>query len=334
MTSCQPIGFIEQRYIPTTTIPQNYFTDKSVKTPERSSTSTLIIINPVHQLTFVSYEGADNLYDIKYSGVFAMNVGCLDQEELCFSEPKLLFKRTGFIYTIEWSPDGSKIAYEMMGSIYIANPNGQNEVQIPTPVGNSSNPHWSLDGKKLAYIFGSETIPYEVLIYDLNTGRSTRTVENASRPMNYYWISKDQVAYIANIDKKDPMSYQIYIATTDGKIEKKFPKNYQDFSSIFQIAFSPEDRQMIFSAYYNEPMRKVRLFYSTLDNDTAVDLPINNQDTNNIGPVWSPSGNWIAFYMSKDKESDIYIMKPDGTKLKKITNNSDNNISPSWRWLQ
>lgn len=55
------------------------------------------------------------------------------------------------------------------------------------------------------------------------------------------------------------------------------------------------------------------------------------------GMAWSPDGKYLSFTIMNVQSmkpmkmtADIYVMKTDGTDLKKITGDSGNNFSPSW----
>ena len=48
-------------------------------------------------------------------------------------------------------------------------------------------------------------------------------------------------------------------------------------------------------------------------------------------PAWSPDGEWIAFAATNRKSYDIYVIRPDGTGLRRVTRTNDaNEDSPAW----
>lgn len=59
-----------------------------------------------------------------------------------------------------WSPDGSEIAFEHSGSIFVVHPDGSGLAKIPL-AGRSfaGDVSWSPDGNKMAFLFGTRTSP-------------------------------------------------------------------------------------------------------------------------------------------------------------------------------
>ncbi|MCL4394691.1 MAG: hypothetical protein M1482_07795 [Chloroflexi bacterium] len=66
---------------------------------------------------------------------------------------------------------------------------------------------------------------------------------------------------------------------------------------------------------------------------TAVRLtnnPPENPTASNDNPNWSLDNGLIAFVSNRDGNAEIYVMNPDGSNLKRLTNNSAADGHPSW----
>jgi TolB protein len=55
-----------------------------------------------------------------------------------------------------------------------------------------------------------------------------------------------------------------------------------------------------------------------------------NSDPNNTDPAWSPDGKLIAFNAERDGTSQIYIMRPDGSKQTSISQSTRFDQRPCW----
>jgi Tol biopolymer transport system component len=106
-----------------------------------------------------------------------------------------------------------------------------------------------------------------------------------------------------------------------------------------QAAFSPESKQIVFVTTRADG--KAHLWI--LDVQTRRAKPLTSGPGGDFRPAWSPDGKWIAF--SSDRESslpmakgrwehlhlvDIYLVRPDGSGLKRLSRHGDFCGSPKW----
>jgi Tol biopolymer transport system component len=49
-----------------------------------------------------------------------------------------------------------------------------------------------------------------------------------------------------------------------------------------------------------------------------------------VTPAWSPDGEWIAFASNHEGVYDIYLIRPDGSELTRITNSPEQELSVGW----
>ena len=71
--------------------------------------------------------------------------------------------------TPQWSPDGSKIAFTLEGSIFVMDPDGGNGMQPTTGDGTDNGPQWSPDGSSIAFMRS----PFEANACRLDPGNAT-----------------------------------------------------------------------------------------------------------------------------------------------------------------
>jgi TolB protein len=99
-------------------------------------------------------------------------------------------------------------------------------------------------------------------------------------------------------------------------------------------AWSPDGRTIAFARYSGSGA--IWLIDADGSSERQLTRPRGEGD---IQPDWSPDGDWIAFSRSDDPTEgrngtryrhDIYIVRPDGTGLQKLTRHTGGNYSPAW----
>jgi TolB protein len=106
-----------------------------------------------------------------------------------------------------------------------------------------------------------------------------------------------------------------------------------------QAAFAPDGRQLVFVSTRGDGTADLW----TLDLETRTAKPLASGPGGNFRPSWSPDGQWIAF--SSDRGStlpfahgrwehlqiaDVYIVHPDGSGVKRVTEHGNFCGSPKW----
>ena len=131
-------------------------------------------------------------------------------------------------------------------------------------------------------------------------------------------------------------SADLYRVQSDGSALERLTDSpaYDD-----QAAFSPDGRRLVFVTTRNGGTADL----ATLDLATKAVRAVTSGPGGDFRPAWSPNGQWIAF--SSDRESnlpaahgrwehlqlaDIYIVHPDGTGLKRLTEHGNFCGSPKW----
>jgi TolB protein len=118
------------------------------------------------------------------------------------------------------------------------------------------------------------------------------------------------------IINKDGAGLQIL---TDGKGNYGFP------------SWSPDSKQLVYRAS-TDSLRGLLI----MDIESKKVTTLTNHTQDNF-PCWSPDGQWIAFTSKRENNYDIYIIHPDGTGLKRITNTPGNDAhcvwSPDSKWI-
>jgi TolB protein len=221
-------------------------------------------------------------------------------------------------YDPKFSPDGTRIVYTTLTSrVGIVNANGTGQRELTDF--DSRNPSWSPNGKQILF---HGTRGDTTNLYLVNTdGTGVRRL--STRDAMYGAFSPDgkQIVFCSR-----GLNYplQAFLMNIDGT----------DIRPLFEgsataPAWSPDGKQV---AFVNRSGDKPG-FYVIVVGDSAPRLiaPI-TESTNQIGNsfTWSPDGNYIMFTTTRDRQTDLYIVKSDGSETRQVTDDPVQEIALDW----
>ena len=164
-------------------------------------------------------------------------------------------------------------------------------------------------------------------------GSSERTLTHGTLDYNPAWSPDGN--WIAFTSERAG-SADLYRMRADGSDLERLTDDpaYDD-----QAAFSPDGSQIVFVTTRADGTADLWI----LDVKTRHAKPLTSGPGGDFRPAWSPDGKWIAF--SSDRESslpmakgrwehlhlvDIYLVRPDGSGLKRLSRHGDFCGSPKW----
>jgi TolB protein len=236
-----------------------------------------------------------------------------------------------------WSPDGRRLAFvvgknapgsrDIAGKVdlYVSGSNGRRLRRLirASRVGAAS---WSLDGKRLAFVRSAATGNGSSLWIVAASGGDARRVTHGSIDLEPSWAPNGRTIAFVRVD---PGTYQggIWLVRPDGSGLRRILSRLKNISDP---VWSPDGSRLLVHdshAIYTvrlDGSRRRELVRLSVDARGAVEDP---------QPAWSPDGHWIAFCQLRSKGvegSDIWIVRSDGTGLRRVTRSPGVDTDPSW----
>ena len=239
---------------------------------------------------------------------------------------------------VDSQPGTAWIAYAYEGGIWLIKPDGSDPRRI-TDAGNYHSPAWSPDGKKIVAVFSPSqyaSLLNNLHVIDIATGEvevfTHYTQEDGSRPA---WLGSPDwspdgrtIVYGQTVDGLARMWDVVTIGADGSRPGQKLP--IEQGYSARDPSWAPDG---------------ARISYSLIKADPIVDRPLDNwgiwivgidgagarQVTSGIGgsTSWSSDGARILHARGWCLNSDIYVMRADGSSSTQITHDGTSG-APDW----
>src|SRR5437762_5985562 len=138
-------------------------------------------------------------------------------------------------------------------------------------------------------------------------------------------VFSTRIAYVAKRGNR----YELNIADADGAGEETA---LASFEPIISPAWSPNGRRLAYVSFENR--KPVVYVHSLLDGKRSV---VANFKGSNSAPAWSPDGKLLAVTLSREGGSQIFLINPDGSGVRRLTSSSaidtEPRFSPDGQWI-
>ena len=225
-----------------------------------------------------------------------------------------------------FSPDGKKIAFASLrdgnAEIYLMNSDGSAVQRLTNHPAWDTHPVFSPDGTQIA--FPSDRDNENSNLYLMRTdGSDIRRLTDwqANETVDPGCWSPDgtRIAFTSDRNGNNDIfvinaeTYRPRIVVADETSDLQFP------------SFSP-DGTIVYQAEMSDKTGELRVF-DPQTRQTNVLIKTENSD---LAPVFSPDGEWIAFQNRIKGNTEICLIKKDGTNLTNLTQNSARDVTPSF----
>jgi Tol biopolymer transport system component len=260
------------------------------------------------QIAFVSdIAGRFNLWKVGASGGWPIQLTQSDDRQ----------------YSPVWSPDGKWIVYEQdrggdeLWDLYAVPSEGGEIINLTnTPAIREQDPHWSHDGRTIAFSYKpKEASQYDIALLDWNT-RKVQKLTHEEQPGYFWsvvtWSSDDKTIYAGRVNASftDADIYRIDVAT--GKTENL--TGHQGTVRYFASSLSPDGRTLLLSSDAKGGYMNVGLLdIATKKMNWVTDLRWEASSGN-----FSPDGKHYTYTVNQDGVTDAYLVDRATNDAKKV----------------
>ena len=223
-----------------------------------------------------------------------------------------------------WSPDGQHIAFvsdrDGNADIYVMDSDGSNPRRLTTDSAHDWSPSWSPDGQHIAFVSDRDG-DADIYVMDSDGSNPRRLTTDSAHDWSPSWSPDGQrIAFVSDRDG----DADIYVMRSDGSNPRRLNVWVPSNRWLQYISWSPGGQHIAFQAGSHE------IFVVGSDGSNPHEL-IGDWDWSYRSPSWSPDGRHIAFVSNRDGgNTDIYMMRSDGSNLRRLTTDSARDWSPSW----
>jgi len=260
------------------------------------------------QIVFTSdISGRSNLWKVRASGGWPIQLVQSDDRQ----------------YNAVWSPDGKWIVYQQdqagneLWDLYAIPSDGGEVVNLTnTPAIREQDPHWSHDGKTIAFAYKTKDgSQYDIALLDWST-RKVHKLTNEQQPGYSWnvvaWSNDDKTIYAGRVNPPftDADVYRIDVAT--GKLENL--TSHQGTIRYLPSSLSPDGRTILLSSdakggYMNIALLDIASRKVTWVTDLKWEAFAGN---------FSPDGKNYTYTVNEDGLTDAYLADRSTNRAEKV----------------
>ncbi len=237
-----------------------------------------------------------------------------------------------------WSPDGSILAYfseQGDREVKLINPNGLSPNPLTLNSFADEYPQFDPNGQFIIFhsnkpVAGGEDFEFSLFVTERGAPNSERRIVRNGRDNFAPSFSPDgkKLAYESAVGGLR----QIFVYDIDTEQETQltsFPNGWARHP-----VWSP-DTENPQIAFFWEREQGSEIFVVNPEGGETIEVT-SNLDLPSFHPSWAPNGEYLIFHADMNEENnnrDLWIIKPDGSGLRRITDTPDREIQPSIRPL-
>lgn len=288
-------------------------TDTPVPSPTQTPKLSETWGEPTGLIVFTCYDGTyDQICTVRPDG----------------SERRQLTETSQHNYFPSLSPDGSQIVFTSKRDgehkLWLMNVDGSNQRQIGPSDGLHYGGVFSPDGLTIAFSYYSVNSPLNIALISPNGSDFRLITDFDNETVDPVWSSDGSQIAFASMIPNTNLEFEHYIMDADGNNIKKIPIDVEKQGG--RSSLSPDGKWLAFYAGDKNSRQIWLVEIATGQLETLTN------ESSNLAPTFTNSGDWIIFSSRRgDGDSaNIYLIRPDGSEIRQVTNNSNTDWQPRW----
>lgn len=226
-----------------------------------------------------------------------------------------LTKSEGVEYGLVWAPDGQYLYFvrynEGDQNIWRMKPDGSGAERLTSGAPARNLNDISPDGKRMLINSKRESPKGDTYSMDVDGKNVRRLTDN-----NFFeagaTYSPDgktiavSIQIVPALDGKGTGNAEIYLLDTAGNELKRLTNSDNTFDAL--PAFAPDGKRLAYHACSDGGCALM-----LMDLATGKSINLTKGDPDSRWPRWSPDGKWIAYTRMENGNTDVWIIRPDGS---------------------
>jgi len=232
-----------------------------------------------------------------------------------------------------WSPDGTRIAFAMAGSIWTVDRNGGVANQLTGDRDYDCEPSWSPDGKTIAF---TRDTGRSIDIWEMDAdGNNLRSITHAKMiSVDPNWLSNDEIVFTSSLGQHGLGLWKVRIGGSTPE-----PVAVGESEQSLEASPSPDGKQVVFlSNRRSFPVKGSAapvswgsgdIWVMNLATKTARIL-VEEETLYHTRPRWSPDGNNIAYVSNRTGRNQLWLANATTGIPAQLTRLGSEVFGPAW----
>lgn len=229
--------------------------------------------------------------------------------------------------------------------IFLLDVNRTLDARLTFDATTDNQPSWSPDGQRLAYVASTDTA-IDIRIRDMASHQTQGTWSSLDAIIDQVHanlakagctLSERDILFV-NAQPRWMNERNLILNPDDGRgttdVQMVYDAVTQEAQAIIDghpvLTFDPLSSPLGTAYLMVYPQRENVEVWVT-DHNRAHPRSLSNHPARDGDPAWSSEGEWIAFTSNRDGNMELYIVRADGSGLRRVTFRPGSDRMPVWR---